>query len=453
MDDPNENDLDSPNSLELFLAGLLPRNPHPSYLKKKERERAEQEDPDRLTGYTQRVFPLDFALSAQTPTGSKDGVHIYTNLTSSPMLEPMPLEALPQWRNNFPKLASLQHSGAVDCEITLMEATLNMNAPSTPLTGSVLVTQYELLAIPAYAGHTWGCVTNIYCSGSPVCSFQCPVRHDDTGRDGHVRLRPPFASNFWARKFVQLGEERLNGNRAAADERARIHIQHMSAVQELYATELLHPGHSTSEARSKLVAIYLWRFSTTKPGETEGKTTWRKIYPPPSRILTNSPAPAPPNTASLQETLDLWDEQYGSVDPSADPCILNFGQEQKVELVMPPDSAISMYYPTTLDPEPSQENNNMALTFPLMPPETFDETASLSAFLDSYAETTTAATYGPMTPPPQDGPYHATSYWPRSVQPQNNILAQGFAGPATSFTDQMQDMTETVNEDFGLVFE
>ncbi|KAI9789925.1 MAG: Transcriptional enhancer factor TEF-1 [Peltula sp. TS41687] len=507
-DDPNENDLDSPDSLEMLLAGMLPRKYHPDFLayremKRQKRQHAQQEDSDRLINSFPRVFPLDFYMKLQETAmahSSSKVMHTYTSLTGSPLLEPTALEDLADWRYIFPRLASLQDSRAVDCEITLMEVTLNMNAPATPLEGCLLAMQFELLANPTYAGHTWHCLTNIYCSGNPVHSFQCPVPQDDAGhRDGHVKLKPRFASKYWADRFGGFWRERFSGSRGFAEERERLYFGQMSAVQELYATEIPYSDEPGSEPRSKLVAIYLWRFGTTEPGDTEGRTTWKNLYPPAPKVLPNSPAPSPPpsphispdspipthpHAVLLQGTLGLWDEQYGSVETPVDhESGLGFDQDQdrrelleptmspEPEPVMPPDTAIATYhYPAIVDPGTSQENHhhnhNLAFNFPLIPPETFDETASLSAFLDTYAETTAettaAATYGSTTPPPQDdGPYHddaaaaAASYWPRCLQSQSgSVLVQGFVPSATSFTDQLQDVvTETVNEDFGLVFE
>ncbi|KAI9682245.1 MAG: hypothetical protein M1817_000299 [Caeruleum heppii] len=258
------------------------------------------------------VRPVKFEISIFHPDKARlvtKPFHTYTTLTNTPYLPPVPLEHLRNWRDNFPRLASLHHSGAVDCGITLLESSLNMTPPTSSLTGCRLGTGFEVLASSSLAGFDWNYVTNIYDAGQAVCNDTNTLTCDegDASSDGgKIKLNPPFASEFWAQLFMDLSVERRyleeHGDHRTAEEIARRHLRNISAVQELYATPSV-PNNDGSRACSKLVAVFLWKFSKTRPGEADGRTTWRSLIPPPSRILTNSPAPPPVTAASLDSAL------------------------------------------------------------------------------------------------------------------------------------------------------
>ena len=214
----------------------------------------------------------------------------------------MPLESLRNWRESFPCLASLHHAGAEDCEIVLLEASINMTAPASSFKGWELGTAFEVLASPTFAGHAWHYTTNIYDTGERIETHTAALPHVDMGfQDGTVKLQPSLLPRFWAPRFVVWEKERHHlegrGDVQGAEERTRTRVRRTSAVQELYATA------SSNGAVPKRVAVVLWKFNKTKFGDLDGKTTWRNLIPPPSRILTNSPAPPPITAAPLQETL------------------------------------------------------------------------------------------------------------------------------------------------------
>lgn len=382
---PEDGPLISNKMLQLFVEGLLPENPHPGFLKARGPPLSHTAPPDNesLTASFRNlnhtvVRPVDFAMWVRPPTSSSHSpnpctpsdMQYLTVLTESPDLPPLPLESVHQSRHMLPHLSSLHHARAVDCEVTLLETSLNMSAASSLLTGSVVHTHFEVLASSAYVGHTWQCKTNTFCFGKSIFSTANDVQHADAGYgDDSVKLQLPFASDFWTQTIIQLGEEHARrsdfGDESAAEELARRHVRNMFAMVELFATPALPNGEALPGAVPKPVALFLWLFSTTKPGVAEGKTTCRTLLPPPSRILTNSPAPPIPNASSLQSTLGLWEDVQ--VDDLGTPLIMqdSFLEQRQVapepleenwEEVFPTDSA-TVSFPSSLESGILQENS------------------------------------------------------------------------------------------------
>lgn len=85
----------------------------------------------------------------------------------------------------------------------------------------------------------------------------------------------------------------------AADDHTRQFFRSLSAIQELTAVpSSSHRRMSNSFGTNpqcgddrKRMAILLWKFRQTRPGEV-GTTTWRRLIPPPERSTTNSPRTA-----------------------------------------------------------------------------------------------------------------------------------------------------------------
>ncbi|KAI9805824.1 MAG: hypothetical protein M1825_000438 [Sarcosagium campestre] len=259
--------------------------------------------------------PLNFVMWVQPPDQDHvltNGIHTYTSLGISSPLPTMPLESVYNWRSSFPHLASLHHTGAVGCEITYLESSLNMPNSCSPLTGWVLGTQLEVVVPPSYDGYQWHCVTHMYCPRKEPRIVEREVQRGESGSDGGTRLHLHFAPNFWAETFVDMAEERRKlwerNEFALAEEKVLRHVRNISVVQELFATI---DGEGSGRKR---MGIFLWNFKGTTIGEPEAKTTWRNLIPPPSRILTNSPAPPQQNTDSIGEI--LWDQGGG-------PALLN----------------------------------------------------------------------------------------------------------------------------------
>jgi hypothetical protein len=249
-----------------------------------------------------------------------NSLHVYTSIAPDQPAPPIPLDSIANWSKYFPDLLALHQDGAVESEITLLEASLNLSLLSPP---AVLATEFELLAAPAFANHSWTCNTNIYCSGRRVWEshpVSVPHVYANSG-DGSVRLKPPFDADFWAQMLVHL-EERIATDGRAGEERARRHMQNMSAVQELVAVPNA-PGDGTPmRAAGVRVALFLWSFSKTKGTRETGRTTWRHVIPPAPTVLATtgpapltpaSPPPPPPPPAPIEVSGDwlmpqIWDQ-------------------------------------------------------------------------------------------------------------------------------------------------
>ena len=448
------------DKLQLFTAGLYPSNLHPGYLqgrgRKPDSRRSRVPIHKPVTAahsLRPSVYPVDFAMWAQrdpkSPTQNldpsiSDSVHVYTSLTTSPTLPPMPLESLSNWRTKFPRLSSLHHSGAVGCEITLLETSLNLKVPSTSLSGCVLATQFDVFASSAHAGHSWQCRTNIYCSGNLITTSTHEVPYADTdSEDGPVKLRPPFASVFWAQTFVQLGLGGGNRDAKAAMDRADQHVRTISVVQELLTTSFWSDGEAASETGSQLVALFLWQFRTTEKGEIAGKTTWRSLYPPPSRTLVNSPIPQLQRVNPLEGIMECWaasstESSRPSINQDDDAFVqqnmFEAADNHSVELLAP-DAGVSVLC-DSFEVDYPQDN---VLALPL-DTEMFPDLTSFPN-MDPYGVITGTS----YIPAPEET--YDTSCWQRHSPGFNNM---GTFAASQSFVEDVAD-AEPRGEDFVMV--
>ncbi|KAI9848259.1 MAG: hypothetical protein M1837_000523 [Sclerophora amabilis] len=314
------------------------------------------------------VRPINFDMWVEPPRAPHEessierNVHVYTALATSTPLPAVKLDSVGNWRATFPLLASLHHNGAADCEITLLETSINMNT-SASLTGCELGTRFEVFASSAFADHTWHSITNVYSPGNLVQNRYDPVPFADKGFNGAVKLRPRFASSFWAHKFVELGVKQNvwedRSDERLAEAKARSYVRGISAMQELYAT----PNSDSAEKRPKRVALFLWKFTKTQPGETSGKTQWRKLIPPPSKILSNSaaptPAPAPASAPAPAPAIPVdWSilEDDGGVSSSVTQSVAAFydGQFHQPQQPLDVTSALEQLSDERPDTTPTQ---------------------------------------------------------------------------------------------------
>lgn len=251
-------------------------------------------------------FNFDMWVSSPQQSNRIDkALHVYTRLQGDQhhlTAPPMPLENLVGWRNSFPHLASLieEGNGPLDCDIILLEANLELMTDFPP-SGSRLGIQLELDFAHPTAGdlfmvsqlEDWTCGTHIYEGGQEMLET-----YHELQKTSSTKVKPLFESPWWAKLFTQLTQEKRmaedSGQYHAADEHARQFFRSLSAVQELRATP--HNSRRMSSQypggdQSKRMAMLLWKFRQTRPGEV-GTTTWRRLIPPPDRATTNSPRPA-----------------------------------------------------------------------------------------------------------------------------------------------------------------
>ncbi|BCR84264.1 transcription factor AbaA [Aspergillus chevalieri] len=230
--------------------------------------------------------------------------HEYTRLQGDrhrPGAPPMPLENLSSWRTAFPYLSSLSSAdSALDCDVILLDVSLKL-MDDFPPPSSRLGINLNLDFGHPIAGDismigqmgNWVCSTYIYENGQTVLES-----HHDLPNPSSTQVQPLCESSWWAKRFTQLTQDKRmdedSGRHHATDERTRRYFRSLTAVTEIRATtpnrrmsNQLHP----QGGEEKRMAIVLWKFRQTRPGEV-GTTTWKKLVPPPDRTIANSPRAA-----------------------------------------------------------------------------------------------------------------------------------------------------------------
>lgn len=250
---------------------------------------------------------FDMWVSApQQPNRIDKALHVYTRLQGEqrrPVALPMPLDSLRGWRASFPHLASLVDdvNSQVDCDIILLEVNLHL-MDDFPPSGSRLGIQLDFDFSHPTAGDIsmvgqmegWTCDTRIYENGKVLLEA-----HHDLPKTASTKVKPLFESSWWAKLFTQLTQEKQAAEKSgspeaakAAEEHTRQFFRSLSAMQELKASLPAHRRmpdglNGTSTDEKKRMAILLWKFRQTRPGEV-GTATWRRLIPPSTRNGTNN---------------------------------------------------------------------------------------------------------------------------------------------------------------------
>ncbi|KAJ5574575.1 hypothetical protein N7450_008474 [Penicillium hetheringtonii] len=252
-------------------------------------------------------FSFDMWVSApQQANRIEKALHAYTRLQGDlhHPASPMPLEDVSGWRTSFPQLASTldEMNGPLDCDIIMLEVNLELMTDFPP-SGSRLGIQLDLDFGHPTAGDVlminqmdnWTCSTRLYDEGRELWET-----YHDLPKPQSTKVKPLFESSWWAKLFTELTQDKRIAEDSgqpesihATDERTRRFFRSLSAVQELRAVPSSsrrlstqfqdHPGDE-----SERMAILVWKFRQTRPGEV-GTTTWRRLIPPPDRTTTNSP--------------------------------------------------------------------------------------------------------------------------------------------------------------------
>jgi len=232
--------------------------------------------------------------------------HEYTRLQGDrhrPGAPPMPLESLPSWRTAFPHLSSLTSgaNSALDCDIILLDASLKLMddfpPPSSRLGISLnLDFGHPIAGDVSMIGQmqNWVCSTYIYENGQTILESQ-----HDLPNPSSTQVQPLCESSWWAKRFTQLTQNKQMdedaGRHNVTDAHTRRYFRSLTAVTEIRATtpnrRMSNQLH-TEGGEEKRMAIVLWKFRQTRPGEV-GTTTWQKLVPPPDRTIANSPRAAP----------------------------------------------------------------------------------------------------------------------------------------------------------------
>lgn len=252
-------------------------------------------------------FSFDMWVSAPQQANRIDkALHAYTRLQGDQHqpAPPMLLENVNGWRSSFPHLAAMvdDPNGPLDCDILLLEVNLQLMNDFPP-SGSKLGIQLDLDFGHPTAGdvlvvnqmENWTCSTRCYEEGREIWET-----YHDLPKPQSTKVKPFFESSWWAKLFTVLTQDKRIAEDSghpesvhATDERTRRYFRSLSAVQELRAVPSRRmsnqfQGHQSDE--SERMAILVWKFRQTRPGEV-GTTTWRRLIPPPDRTTTNSPRP------------------------------------------------------------------------------------------------------------------------------------------------------------------
>lgn len=293
---------------------------------------------------------INFEMWVSPPTEAnqrRSPLHIYTSIQSDISTSSMVLEDVRHWRSTYPHLSTLHQDGQLSgTQLILLEANFDlMNA--FPPRGSKLGIRLDADIAFTRGYHSFKYVSNFYqaVTSDPMHSCGDGLKYTHIPRDDTVRLEIPLESKWWVMLFHKITERRFaeeaTGDTQAiqADaEQTRQYLREMSIMQEIFAT----PDDGSSPQR---VAILLWKFRQTRPGET-ATTAWRKLHAPPSRIMTNSPAPPFP-----QPPMTIDGAIHDNITPQATPLYAEFFDHQAGLMADPglPSSTSpthSMQYPS-----------------------------------------------------------------------------------------------------------
>ncbi|KAJ5788649.1 hypothetical protein N7457_003639 [Penicillium paradoxum] len=247
------------------------------------------------------VHGLNFDMWVSAPQQAnhvEKALHAYTRLQGDlhhPAAPPMPLEHVTGWESSFPKLASMVDDihNPIDCDIILLEVNLDLMTDFPP-SRSQLGIQLDLDFGHPTAGDVlgvrqmdnWACSTHIYQDGQEMI-------------ESYNELPPPTRP----RLFIKATQDKRIAEDSGrpqdiqdTDDRTRQMFRSLSAEQVLRATpssrRLSSHYQSHHGDESKRMAVLVWKFRQTRPGEV-GTTTWKRLIPAPDRTTTNSPrAPA-----------------------------------------------------------------------------------------------------------------------------------------------------------------
>ncbi|KAL8943359.1 MAG: hypothetical protein Q9216_001134 [Gyalolechia sp. 2 TL-2023] len=253
---------------------------------------------------------VEFEMFVLSPT--KEKVHNYTSNQTETAARSRGLEEIRNWHTSFPVLESYFDQGPLDTDVILIESTLDLLSEYPPKNSSLSIR--FMVNMTGVSGHErWSTRADYYeTNGQPVDmrrfyemnNIPRPSPWDTPNifrgsENSDVKLEIPLQSAWWVQLFTKMAARKQEMKHDPylsqhEDEWSRRYLQEMSVMQELW----VNPGlDGASDSR---VAIILWKFLQTRPGEA-GTTTWRKLRPPPERIKIHSPnqSPAPPLQHSM----------------------------------------------------------------------------------------------------------------------------------------------------------
>ena len=229
-------------------------------------------------------------------------LHTFTSIQSEIGSAPRPLEDLYEWEKYFPHLAAYyQRHGHIDSELISLETNIDLLRDHPPHPSRLCINPFIVVA-GGVNYQDWRSTTRLYEKGSWVRDARKGVELDKHAQklsaenlenSPNTKLILQIKSSWWAHNVIaeiltRITTARTQGDPSAeyrAEQWGRQFLANMSMMQEISAIP-------RNRGSSRVVAILLWKFRQTKPGET-ATTTWRKLTPPSSQIHADTCSQAP----------------------------------------------------------------------------------------------------------------------------------------------------------------
>ncbi|KIV97411.1 hypothetical protein PV10_01166 [Exophiala mesophila] len=266
------------------------------------------------------LHSLSFYMRVSLAQDWDNALHNYTRLQCQSQASlPIPLEDVPNWRFDFPRLRHMidewPTGGRTD--MVLLNTTFQLMddfPPRRSKLGIDLELDFRIQDKEPFMGFSmstnltdWTCTTHLYAGGKLIqerAHEACRLSEDG-------KIKPFFLSKWWASQFTSLTEARkraMESKDPNAISMNNVQVQNffhkLSIMQEIWAVEPSPSGGKPSKVR---VLILLWKFALTPDGFV-GTTTWQNLIPPPERFATNSPFPTDPGmelpTLALDTMMD-----------------------------------------------------------------------------------------------------------------------------------------------------
>ena len=260
------------------------------------------------------VQRIEFDMRIHAAQGM-DIIHSYTTIQSEVGAHRRCLEDVVDWRLTYPDLAKIhREQGLMNDEIILLETNFELMDGFPPVSSKLgIQLLLEMMCDPDYS--EWMYNSRFYEQGVFKLERSYPLKTSRVPHTNRTKIEDiPLESSWWINvfhKIAQRHQEVVAKKDPQAirqeEEDARRYLREVSVMQEILAT-------SARDRQKRRVAILLWRFRQTR-GEEAATTTWRRIEPPPSNGIVNSPRPPKPKPPlRLDETMlygdDMPSHQY-----------------------------------------------------------------------------------------------------------------------------------------------
>ena len=219
-------------------------------------------------------------------------LHTFTSIQSEIGSALRPLEDVCNWEHIFPHLAAYYHrQGHIESELILLETNIDLLRDHPPKDSVLGINPFVVVAGGVNYGN-WRSTTRIYEKGLWVRDARknivldkhaLELQAENIEKSNHTKLVLKIKSLWWAHNVIAEILTRVTTARAQGDtfkvyqaeQWGRQFLAEMSMMQEISAIPRAGGAPQT-------IAILLWKYRQTRPGET-ATTTWRKLTPPSPR--------------------------------------------------------------------------------------------------------------------------------------------------------------------------